>query len=77
NFVYAANTQFVGQWSTSLMQILAITSVFAVLLSFHNALCRYLFALARSGFLPQQLSSVHPRFRSPYKASITLSVITL
>lgn len=77
NFVYAANTQFVGQWSTSLMQILAITSVFAVLLSFHNALCRYLFALARSGFLPQQLSSVHPRFRSPHKASITLSVITL
>jgi amino acid transporter len=77
NFVYAANTQFVGEWSTKLMQILAITSVFAVLLSFHNALCRYLFALARSGFLPQQLSSVHSRFRSPYKASITRSVITL
>lgn len=77
NFVYAANTEFVGEWSTRLMQILAITSVFAVLLSFHNALCRYLFALARSGFLPQQLSNVHPRFGSPYKASITLSVITL
>lgn len=75
-FVFDANTRFVGEWSTYLMQFLVITSVFAVLLSFHNALCRYLYSLARSNFLPNKLSKIHDRYRSPYIASATLSVVT-
>ncbi|HFI2151614.1 APC family permease [Ralstonia solanacearum] len=76
NFVFNMNTKFVGLWSTQLMQALAVTSLFAVLLSFHNALCRYLFSLARSSFLFNSLSRVHPRNSSPHVASLTLSVIT-
>ncbi|WP_321847150.1 APC family permease [Paraburkholderia bannensis] len=72
-FVFSANTQFVGEWSTQLMQILVLTSVFAVLLSFHNALCRYLFALARGRFLPARLSKIHRRHGSPFVASVVLT----
>ncbi|SFB01396.1 Amino acid transporter [Pseudomonas sp. NFIX10] len=76
NFVFNMNTKFVGLWSTQLMQVLAVTSLFAVLLSFHNALCRYLFALARSNFLFNALSRVHSKNSSPHVASLALSVIT-
>lgn len=77
NFVFNANTKYVGAWSTSVMQILVVTSVIAVLLSFHNALCRYIFALSRSGFLFKGLSKIHSKHRSPHNASIALSLLTL
>ncbi|MCI0914189.1 APC family permease [Pseudomonas putida] len=77
NFVFNVNTKYVGVWSTSLMQILAVTSLFAVLLSFHNALCRYLFSLSRSGFLFKKLSVVHSKHSTPHNASTALSAITL
>lgn len=57
------------------MQVLVLTSVFAVLLSFHNALCRYFFALARANFLPVFLSKIHRRHGSPHAASVTLTII--
>ncbi|WP_321890102.1 MULTISPECIES: APC family permease [Paraburkholderia] len=73
-FVFTANTRFVGEWSTQAMQVLVITSLFAVLLSFHNALCRYFFALARARFLPASLSKIHEHHGSPHVASVTLTV---
>lgn len=76
NFVFNMNTKFVGLWSTQLMQVLAVTSLFAVLLSFHNALCRYLFSLARSNFLFNALSRIHAKNSSPHIASLALSGIT-
>lgn len=75
-FVFDANTQYVGAWSTMTMQVLAVTSIFAVLLSFHNALCRYLFSLAREQFLPKKISEIHPKQSSPYIASLVLSLLT-
>lgn len=77
NFVFNANTKFVGAWSTALMQLLAVTSLFAVLLSFHNALCRYFFSLARSQFLFKALERVHIKHNSPHIASATLTFITV
>ncbi|ELS4492836.1 TPA: APC family permease [Klebsiella michiganensis] len=74
SFVFNANTQFVGEWSTSLMRVLVVTSIFAVLLSFHNALCRYLFSLGRMSFLNKRLSLIHPKFNSPYVAGIALTI---
>jgi len=76
NFVLSANKSYVGAWATDLMQILVVTSVFAVVLSFHNTLCRYIFALARNRFLPSVLSRIHERHGSPHIASITLSIVT-
>ncbi|WP_341976037.1 APC family permease [Microbacterium sp. LWO13-1.2] len=75
-FVFAANTQFVGEWSTVIMRVLVVTSLIAVLLAFHNTLSRYLFSLGRARFLSIRLGNTHPRFRSPSVASIVLSVVT-
>ncbi|SDA92048.1 Amino acid transporter [Pseudomonas sp. NFACC15-1] len=77
NFVFDANTKFVGEWSTKIMKILVLTSIFAVLLSFHNALCRYSFALSRSKFLPKSLSNVHPKHSSPHIASVCVTFVSL
>ncbi|TPV23644.1 APC family permease [Pantoea anthophila] len=74
-FVFDANTQYVGEFSTRVMKVLVVTSVFAVLLSFHNALCRYIMSLARNGFLPPALSSIHRTYRSPHMASLALSLL--
>jgi len=77
NFIFNVNTKFVGAWSTALMQLLSVTSLFAVLLSFHNALCRYFFSLARSRFLFKALERVHIKHNSPHVASATLTCITI
>lgn len=77
NFVFAANTRLVGGWATDAMAVLVVTSVFAVLLSFHNALGRYMFALARRGFLPAALGHIHPQNQSPFKASLVLTLTVL
>lgn len=76
-FVLTANTQYVGLWSTNLMLVLIVTSVFAVLISFQNTLSRYLFSLGRANFLPTALGRTHPRFKSPSIASIALSLLTI
>ncbi|MFR9729469.1 APC family permease [Saccharopolyspora sp. MS10] len=75
-FVTALNTAFVGTFSTELMQVLVVTSVFAVLLALHNTLSRYLFSLGRGGLLPEFLGRTHPRHRSPHRASAAQSGIT-
>ncbi|WP_082497239.1 APC family permease [Microbacterium sp. Leaf288] len=75
-FVFAANTQFVGAWSTLIMRILVVTSLIAVLLAFHNTLSRYLFSLGRARFLSERLGHTHRRYHSPSVASVVLSIIT-
>lgn len=75
-FVFAANTQFVGEWSTFIMRILVVTSLIAVLLAFHNTLSRYLFSLGRARFLSERLGHTHRRFHSPSVASIVLTIVT-
>ncbi|MEW2400236.1 APC family permease [Streptomyces sp. NPDC046862] len=76
-FVTSVNTEFVGKFSTDLMQVLVVTSVFAVLLAFHNTLTRYMFSLGRGGLLPARLGRTHHRFQSPHQASVVQSVLTL
>ena len=76
-YIFAVNTQYVGQWSTVVMNVLLVTSTFAVLVAFHNTLSRYMFALGRSGvILPRALGRTHRRWQSPHVASITVSAVT-
>jgi amino acid transporter len=76
-FIFAKNTEYVGEWSTFIIQILVVTSIFAVILSFQNTLSRYFFSLGRAHFLPVIFGKTQERFRSPSVANITLSVITI
>ena len=57
--------------------LLFATSLFAALLSFHNAVARYAFALGREGVLPSAFGRVNPRTGSPWIASMTQTVLAL
>ena len=65
---FAAMTTYVGTWATDLMRVLIVTSLFAALLAFHNAITRYTYALASEGALPRRLGHIHPVHKSPYIA---------
>ncbi|OKH67996.1 hypothetical protein EB73_17105 [Mycobacterium sp. SWH-M3] len=71
DFVFRANSLYVGGISDHIMHLLVCTSLFAALLAFHNATARYMFALARDGVLPPALARVHPRHGSPHIAGRT------
>ncbi|MFE7708420.1 APC family permease [Streptomyces sp. NPDC057486] len=74
--VYATTTEYVGQVLTDVMRVLAVTSMVACTLSYHNILARYLHSLG-SSVLPQGLTRVHPRYASPHTASLVTSGVAL
>jgi amino acid transporter len=59
-----------------IMSIFFITSVFASLVSFHNAVARYTFSLAREGVLPKGLARVR-RSGAPWAGSVLQTVIAV
>lgn len=76
-FIIDITKRQVGYVWAVLMQVLVVTSLLASCIGIHNVLARYLFAMGRAGALPEGLSLTHSKYRSPYKASIVQSIITL
>lgn len=74
---FTASTQYVGAWATNTMRVLIVTSNFAALLAFHNAITRYVYALASEGVLPRRLGHVHPKYHSPYVAGIAQTILAV
>lgn len=72
---FAAADVILGGWSSKVMNALLITSLFACILSFHNTLNRYFFALGREGLAMRALGKVHIRHGSPHVAGYAQSVI--
>lgn len=68
---------YLGKWASTVMGLLIVTSILAATIAFHNATSRYLFALGRDGLLPASLGVTHPRFRSPSRASLVTTVVSL
>ena len=56
---------------------LPLTSLFAAMISFHNAVARYMFALGRERVLPVALARTEPSTGAPRVASLTQSAIGL
>ncbi len=69
--VFAAGAQYVTPGLADVMVILLLTSLFAALLAFHNAVSRYLFALGRERRAPAGLGRTHARHGSPHVGSLT------
>jgi len=69
NFWFSLAGTLVSPALATAMNLLVITSLFASLLSLHNSVSRYLFALGREGLLWRWLARVHPRQRTPSTAS--------
>lgn len=73
-FVLAVADHYMGTAAKTVIEVLGGFSIVAVLISFHNALARYLHQLAGAGLLDRRLHKVHPVHGSPYIASVTVSV---
>lgn len=76
-FVFNLASRYVGNWLVTTMTILILTSLIAMLLGFHNIASRYIFALARAGFLPEYLGLANAATGTPQRAAICTSVIVL
>ncbi|WP_262063214.1 APC family permease [Streptomyces sp. STR69] len=72
--VFAVAGQYVGSAASDTMEILLLTSLFAALLAFHNAISRYLFSLGRQGDAPAILGRSHAKHGSPHAGSLVQSV---
>ena len=57
------------------VRIVAVIAALGSLLSLILGVSRTTFAMARDHYLPQQLSAVHPRFKTPYCAEVAVGVV--
>jgi amino acid transporter/GNAT superfamily N-acetyltransferase len=70
DLIFNINANFLGAWIVDIGRILIVTSLFAALVSFHNTVARYLFALGREQVLPSRLGSTNRKTGSPYVGSL-------
>lgn len=75
--VFGALAAYAGPVVADVGTVLFVTSVFAALLSFHNGVSRYLFALGRERVLPAALGRVGMRSGGPIVGSLTQSALAL
>jgi amino acid transporter len=75
--LFIAGQSRLGAFWGDAASLLFCTSLFAALLSFHNAVARYFFALGRERVLPAPFGRVHPRTGAPVVGSLAQSGIAL
>ena len=75
--VFAGLAEHWGDTVATIANVLFLTSVFAALLSFHNGVARYLFALGRERVLPGSLSRVGTRSGGPVAGSLAQSGLAI
>lgn len=73
---FNAMAAHLGEIGVDIASLLFITSLFAALISFHNAVARYAFSLGREGVLPQRLAKVR-HGGAPVAGSLLQTVIAV
>jgi amino acid transporter len=68
--VFDAAARYLGAAYADVLNVLLLTSLFAALLAFHNAIARYLYALGRQGLVVKALARTHSRHGSPHVGSL-------
>ncbi|MGP0222937.1 APC family permease [Paenarthrobacter sp. NCHU4564] len=76
DMVFAFLTAHGGVLLSDIAQLLFVTSLFAALVSFHNAVARYFFSLGRERVIPAALSAVRPN-GAPYAGSLAQTAIAV
>ena len=76
-FLFELGGTYFGSALTVVMSLLFVSSVFAALLAFHNAVARYLFALGREGLVPKQMGRTHSVHLSPHIGSLTQTILAV
>jgi amino acid transporter len=77
SLLFDLSDRYVSHSVTQIMRVLFVTSTFAGLLAFHNAIARYLFATSREGLLPEALGRTHQSFQSPHVGSTVQTALAL
>ena len=70
-------TTFVGSWLGVALIIFVVTSNFASAFAMHQAQVRYVFDMGRAGIFPRVVGRTHPRWGSPFIASLLQTVFSL
>lgn len=76
-FLFMLGGTYLGDTLTNVMGILFVTSVFASLLAFHNAIARYIFVTGREGILPASVGVTHGTHLSPHVGSVIQTILAL
>lgn len=76
-FLFELGGRYLGGTLTSIMGVLFMTSVFAAVLAFHNAVARYKFVAGREGILPARVGVTHAEHQSPHIGSVIQTVLAL
>jgi amino acid transporter len=76
-FVFGLAARYTADPVAIAMQVLLVTSLFAGVVAFHNAVARYMYVAGREKLLPASLGVTHPTFQSPHVASILQTIIAV
>ena len=75
-FAFGASQTVLGTFPTDVMQILLLSSLFAVVLAAHNSTARYMYSMGRARLLPAGFGRSHTRWHSPYLGSVFMTLLT-
>ena len=76
-FLFMLGETYIGGTLTMIMGVLFMTSIFAAVLAFHNAVARYKFVAGREGLLPDRVGTTHAQHLSPHIGSVIQTVLAL
>jgi amino acid transporter len=76
-FVLGLAERYAGGAVSLAMEVLLVSSLFAGVVAFHNAVARYMYVAGREGLLPKGLGVTHPAFQSPHVASVVQTIIAV
>ncbi|WP_175749201.1 APC family permease [Burkholderia pyrrocinia] len=77
NLWFAVSSRLLGGIATDAMNVLLVTSLFAAILSFHNTITRYFYAMGRERVLWRKLGHTCPVHRCPDVAGKVQTLIAL
>lgn len=76
-FLFILGETYLGATASMIMGVLFMTSIFAAVLAFHNAVARYKFVAGREGILPDMVGTTHAQHLSPHIGSVIQTVLAL
>lgn len=76
-FLFILGETYIGATMSAIMGVLFMTSIFAAVLAFHNAVARYKFVAGREGLLPDRVGTTHAKHLSPHIGSVIQTVLAL
>ncbi|OZC83955.1 hypothetical protein CH254_24025 [Rhodococcus sp. 06-412-2C] len=74
NLIFFVSENALGPWATHVFQVLIVTAIFAAVVTFHNNLSRYMYAIGRQGLVWSKLGVTSRIAKTPYVAAITQTV---